>query len=342
MKNAGDLKIIWIDFTNAPHVLALKPLIVVFEGMGYKVVVTARNFSQTIPLLRRFGIKYTEIGSHRGGSVIKKSFGFFNRTANLISFAKKCNYKFGLALSHGSNDLAAASFILGIPHVTMFDYEHAAVSHHINFRLSKKVICPDVIDKKALARYSRKDKLDQYSGLKEEYYLYGWEPDAGVLEQLNLDTSRVTVVVRTPPDMALYHRFENDLFWSVIKKLSKSDAQVVVLPRTKEQGEKLRETGDSLIIPKNVVDAQSLIFYADLVISAGGTMNREAVVLGTPVYTIFSGKLGAVDLDLIKKDKMFKLRSPEQVVIRKKKQVKNKLNFRNPEVLVQKILAVAK
>lgn len=339
----GEHKVIWVDFTNAPHVLVLKPIIEVFKKRGNKVVVTARDFSQTIPLLQRFGIEYTLIGTHQGKSAIRKSLGLFNRGKSLIDFARKNNFKFDLALSHGSNDLAVAAFFLGIPHVTMFDYEFAAISHHVNFRLSKKVMCPDVIDKKVLVRYSRKDKLDQYEGLKEEYYLYGWEPDARILEQLKIDISLPIVVVRTPPDLALYHRFENELFHKVIERLNSLNVNVVVLPRSKEQGDSLRSQGfNNIIIPKGAIDAQSLIYYADMVVSAGGTMNREAVVLGTSVYTLFSGRLGAVDIDLIKKGKMFKLESPEQVTIKKKKHKENKLNFRNPEVLAQKILAAAK
>lgn len=343
MKNSRGLKIIWIDITNSPHVLILKPIIEILKNKRHKVVVTARDFAQTIPLLDRFNIEYTKIGSHSGRSITRKSLGLFNRTASLIKFTKKNKYKFDLALSHGSNDLAVTSFILGIPHVTMFDYEYASVSHHINFRLSKKVMCPDIINRKVLARYSRKDKLDQYEGLKEEYYLYGWKPDESVLKQLKIDTSIPIVVIRTPPDLALYHRFENKLFYKVIERLNNLNVCAVALPRSGEQGASLRaQRFNNIIIPDDAIDAQSLIYYADMVISAGGTMNREAVTLGTPVYTLFPGRLGTVDIDLMEKGKMFKLESPERLVVKKKKRTNNKLNFRNPEILVQKILLASK
>lgn len=344
MNHQNDKKTVWVDLTNAPHVLVLKPIIEVLEREGHKVIITARDFSQTLSLLRRFNMEFTEIGAHQGKSIAKKIRGLFSRTSNLIKFVKTSGYKLDLALSHASNDLAAAAFMLGIPHVNMFDYEFAKVSHHINFRLSKKVMCPDVIDQSVLSRYSRKNKLDQYEGLKEEYYLHGWQPDESVLKELGLDMQRIITVVRTPPELALYHRFENDLFDDVIRNLDAADAQVIVLPRTKEQGESIRSLGlKNVFIPEKAIDAQSLIYYADLVVSAGGTMNREAVVLDTPVYTLFSGKMGAVDIDLINNKKLLKLESADQLLLKKKalKSV-SELNFRDPKILADRILAAAK
>lgn len=345
MSGTGSRKLIWVDITNAPHVLVLKPIIEVLESRGHEVVITARDFSQTISLLERFELEHHNIGAHRGKSIARKMLGLFNRTSRLMSFVKENRFKFDLALSHGSNDLAVAARLLGIPHVTMFDYEYATVAHHINFRLSKKVMCPKVIDKAILRKYSWKDKLDQYEGLKEEYYLSGWQPDETVIQQLALDNKRPIAVVRTPPDLALYHRFENNLFDSVIKNLDALDIQVVVLPRTGSQRETLRAMDTkNVIIPEHAIDAQSLVFFADVMISAGGTMNREAAVLGTPVYTVFSGKLGAVDKELIDNGLMFKLDSSDQVIVSKDKNktISTMNNLKDPALLVDRILAVSK
>ena len=146
-----------------------------------------------------------------------------------------------------------------------------------------------------MRRYGgRPEKLRRYPGLKEEYYLADFEPDDSVLAELGLDRERPLVVVRTPPEVSLYHRFENPLFGQVLERLAAGDAQTVVLPRTREQRDEIRRLG-SFTVPEHAVDAQSLVAFADLVISAGGTMNREAVALGTPVYTTFEGRLGAVD-----------------------------------------------
>lgn len=344
MKHHAIKKSIWVDLTNAPHVLVLKPIIEVFKNDGHEVLITARDFSQTISLLERFNMDFTEIGIHQGKAVHRKILGLFERSGNLMKFARSKEKKFDLALSHASNDLAVASFMLGIPHVNMFDYEYAKVSHHFNFRLSKKVMCPDVIDKQVLRQYSRKDKLDQYEGLKEEYYLYGWKPEEKILSDLKLDKNRIIAVVRTPPDLALYHRFENELFDDVIKNLDKAGAQVVILPRTEAQGMAIGALGlKNVVVPEKAIDAQSLIYYADIVISAGGTMNREAVVLGTPVYTLFSGKMGAVDIDLISKKRLFKLESADGLNLHKKDPVDIAgLDLRDPRILADKILAAAK
>jgi predicted glycosyltransferase len=122
-------------------------------------------------------------------------------------------------------------------------------------------------------------------------------------------------VVRTPPAVSLYHRFENDTFGEVLAKLQ--GAQTVVLPRTPEQRAELTRAGGYLI-PERAIDAQSLIAYADLVISAGGTMNREAVALGTPVYTVFEGRLGAVDAELIASGRLAQLTAAADVELVKR------------------------
>src|SRR5262249_3039192 len=175
-----------------------------------------------------------------------------------------------------------------------FDYEWAIVQHNLNCRLARTVVVPDAIPPERLERYGAKGKVRAYEGLKEEYYLTDFDPDPAVLGELTLDRSRPVVVVRTPPGAALYHRFENDLFAEGLHRLRRAateeGVQSVVLPRVPAQRARLAGLG-GLIVPEHAVDAQSLIAYADLVISAGGTMNREAVALGTPVYSTFQGRL---------------------------------------------------
>ncbi len=117
--------------------------------------------------------------------------------------------------------------------------------------------------------------------------------------------------MRTPPAVSLYHRFDAPVFTQVLHRLK--GGQVVVLPRTPEQRAELAREG-GFIVPERAIDAQSLIAYADLVISAGGTMNREAVALGTPVWTTFEGRLGAVDEALIADGRMLRLERAEDVV----------------------------
>src|SRR5207245_7867200 len=147
-------------------------------------------------------------------------------------------------------------------------------------------------------------------GLKEEYYLADFEPNPAVLDELRLDRARPIFVVRTPPEVSLYHRFHNDLFARVLERLraaaSEAGAQPVVLPRVDSQRAALARI-PGFVVPERAIDAQSLIAHADLVISAGGTMNREAVALGVPVYTTFEGRLGAVDERLLAEGRLRKL-----------------------------------
>jgi hypothetical protein len=304
---------VWIDFTNSPHVLVLRPVIDVLRRDGHEVEVTARDFAQTLGLCERFGIEYTAIGRHRGGHVLAKARGLGDRSLALTRWAR--GRRFDLAIGHGSNDVTIASTLLRVPSSTMFDYEWATVQHNVNCRLAGAVVVPDAIPSERLYRYGARGKLRPYAGLKEEYYLADFEPSAGVLDSLGLDRSLPIAVVRTPPAVSLYHRFENDLFGEVLERLRGS--QTVVLPRTEAQRAELERAG-GFIVPREAIDAQSLIYYADLVVSAGGTMNREAVALGTPVFTVFEGRLGAVDERLIADGRLKRLQSADDVVLEKR------------------------
>ena len=333
---------VWIDMTNSPHVLVLRPVIDEFRRRGWEVTVTAREFAQTIPLLERFGIEHTVIGRHRGKKLAAKAWGMLSRTTQMIAFG--AGKGFDLALSHASNDLPVASRMLGIPHVTMFDYEFAKLSHSINVRFSTKALVPDAISVEALAPYGGTPrKVDRYPGLKEEYYLADFEPDPGVLDRLGLDPAKVIVVLRTPPSMAAYHRMENPIFDDVLRRIAaRDDTQAVVLLRTPDQRAGVEDIGAAnLIIPSEVVDAQSLVYYADLVISGGGTLNREAVALGTPAYTVFQGVMGAVDLDLIAQERLHQLESADELVFEKKPALGDRVR-RDVGDLVDRIVAVAK
>ncbi len=321
---------IWVDLTNSPHVLVMAPIIRVLERQGHEVQVTARDFAQTLELCRRQGLGYYAIGRHRGASRLDKGRGLADRSFELWRFARP--RRFDLALGHGSNDITVAARALGIPCSTMFDYEWATVQHNVNCRLAEGVVVPEVIPVERFKQYGAVGKLHRYPGLKEEYYLYDFMPDPVVLSELGLNPARPIVVVRTPPAVSLYHRFENDLFGQVLQRLR--GTQAVVLPRTPEQRQELVSAG-GFIVPEHAIDAQSLIAYADLVVSAGGTMNREAVALGTPVYTVFSGKMGAVDERLIAEGRLRQLSSPDQVVPEKRSDGRYGLQRirRNPQLL---------
>jgi predicted glycosyltransferase len=327
---------IWVDLTNSPHVLVLAPVIRRLQAAGHHVEVTARDFAQTLGLCERLGIEEVTIGHHRGGRVAAKAVGLAERSLQMVRFAR--GRHFDLAIGHGSNDITVAAAVLRIPASTMFDYEWATVQHSVNCRLAQGVVVPDLIPPQRLYRYGAKRKIHAYPGLKEEYYLADFEPDPAVLGQLGLDESQPIAVVRTPPAVSLYHRFENDLFAQVLERLR--GTQTVVLPRTGAQREELRRAGGWLI-PDQAIDAQSLIFFADLVVSAGGTMNREAVALGTPVFTVFEGRLGAVDEALIASGRLSQLRDANEVVLRKRPQDLNRQRLRRDPALLVDLLAEA-
>jgi predicted glycosyltransferase len=322
---------IWVDLTNSPHVLVLRPIIAVLRARGADVRVTARDFAQTVELAERLGVECEVIGHHRGARLGAKAVGLAERSAALARWARR-NGPFDLALGHGSNDVTVAARLLRIRCSTMFDYEWATVQHTVNCRLAQAVVVPDAIPPDRLDRYGARGKLQRYPGLKEEYYLADFEPDAGVLAELGLEPEQPIAIVRTPPSVSLYHRFENDLFSQVLDKLR--GTQTVVLPRVSEQRSQL----DGFIVPERAIDAQSLIAFADVVVSAGGTMNREAVALGTPVWTTFEGRLGAVDERLIAEGRLKRLERPEELVLAKRASAGSERVRRDPAVLADLLL----
>jgi len=304
---------VWIDLTNSPHVLVMRPVVQRLRAQGHEVEVTARDFAQTLALCDRFGIGHTEIGRHRGAGVAAKARGLAERSTQLHRWAS--GRGFDLALGHGSNDITVAARTLGVPCTTTFDYEWATVQHTVNCRLAQAVVVPEAIPPERLYRYGARGKLHRYPGLKEEYYLADFHPSPAILAELGLTPTEAIAVVRTPPSVSLYHRFENDLFGQVLRRLQ--GQQTVVLPRTPEQRAELVRDG-GFVVPQTAIDAQSLIAYADLVVSAGGTMNREAVALGAPVCTVFEGRPGAVDELLIAQGRLRRLQRPEDVTLHKR------------------------
>ena len=340
---------IWIDLTNSPHVLVMRPVIEQLIADGHDVRVTARDFAQTVELCERFGIANSTIGHHRGGRLLAKAGGLASRSAALVRWARADAHAggaggFDLALGHGSNDVTVAAAILRVPSATMFDYEWATLQHNVNCRLAHTVVVPEAIPLARLRRYGATGKVRPYEGLKEEYYLADFEPDDAVLGQLRLDRARPIVVVRPPPDVSLYHRFENDLFARVLDRLRTAagqGVQPVVLPRVDSQRRELAGT-PGFIVPEHAIDAQSLIAHADLVLSAGGTMNREAVALGIPVYSTFEGRLGAVDERLIAEGRLRKLSSVEELNLGMRDHASGQARVRrDPRVLTELLLTPA-
>ena len=329
--------------TAPAHPLVLRPVIDRMQAAGHEVTVTARDYAQTGELLRRLGIPHQVIGRHGGASRVRKLLSLLGRARRMRQIGGRGG--FDIALAHGSNELPIAAVTLGVPAVDMFDYEWATQQHNIGCRLARRVLTPEAIPAARLARYGvGPRKLAQYPGLKEEYYLADFEPNEGVLDELGLDRERVIVVLRPPPDVSLYHRKSNRLFPRVLDYLgARDDVHAVVIPRTTAQRGQVKALAHpNLIVPPGAVDAQSLIALADLVVSAGGTMNREAVALGTPVYSTYGGRLGGVDEWLMREGRLRPLTDPLAMTLSKRAGGNGSRVRRDPQVLTDLILGVAK
>jgi predicted glycosyltransferase len=311
---------VWIDVSNSPQVLFFRPLIALLDARGHAVEVTTRDYAQTLELLVLHGIPHEVVGPRHGGArAWSKGRAMASRLRALRGFAK--GRGFDIALSHASHELPLAARSLGIRSAYAFDYEFARVQHGLGCRAARRIVVPEAIPQDRLDRLgARPAKVRRYPGLKEEYYLHGFEPAKNVLDELRLDRNRVLVTVRTAPEVSLYHRHGNPLFTEVLRRLgSDPNVHAVVLPRTTEQGGDVRALAlPSLVVPEHAVDAQSLVALSDLVVSAGGTMNREAVALGVPVYTTFAGRPGAVDESLIRDGRLKTLSSAVDLELAKK------------------------
>jgi uncharacterized protein len=329
---------IWVDCTAAAHPLVLRPIIERLEGRGHEVLVTAREYGQTLGILERLGIPHVAVGSHGGASTLGKARALAGRSARLARLLR--GRRPDLAVAHGSVDLAVVAALQRIPSAQLQDYEFAGWQRQIAFRVARRVLVPDAIPIERLEQIGAKGrKLVRYPGLKEEYYLADFEPDPAVVEELGLDREKVLVVLRPPPETSEYHA-RNDLYGAAIRHFAASaDVQAVVIPRTARQGAEVREMGAAnLIVPERAIDAQSLIAYADLVVSAGGTMNREAVALGTPVFTTFAGRMGGVDEALIAAGRLQVLDDPAALPLRKRESSVGVLHPRDPALLLDGVL----
>ena len=299
--------------------LVFRPLMGLLHERGAEIEVTSRDYAQTVQLLELHGIEADVLGRHGGRSRLGKARSLTSRMHELRRWAR--GRRFDVALAHGSHELTLTARRLGIPSATTFDYEFAWLQHQLGCRAATRVVVPEAIPPERLERYGvRPPKLRQYPGLKEEYYLADFEPDPGALEQFEIDPARTLVVVRTPPDVSLYHRRSNPLFPQVLDHLGRDDSvHAIVLPRTTEQRDFVRGLGlPSVQVPDQAVDGQSLIALADLVVSAGGTMNREAVALDVPVYTTYGGRLGGVDELLIREGRLIPLSDPRALDLHKR------------------------
>ena len=290
---------IWIDLDNTPHVPFFIPLARELDRRGHGTVLTARDAFQVCELADLRGLKYSKVGRHYGKNAILKVLGLFWRAAQLIPFVLRERPQ--LALSHGARSQIVLGNLLRIPTILVIDYEHARTLPLAGPRWE---IVPDSLSVEGFR--CKSERVRKYRGIKEDVYAPDFKPDPALLEELGLRSSDLVVTVRPPASEAHYHNPESELLLTELmaRICQTRDARAVLLPRNREQELKLRaEHSDwfvagRTIVPARAIDGLNLLWFSDLVVSGGGTMNREAAALGVPVYSIFRGKLGAVDRQL--------------------------------------------
>ncbi len=307
---------IWIDLANSPHVPFFHALIPEFTSRGHQIEITARDFAQTVELATKAHLMPHVVGGHGGGTFRGKAGNLVGRAAALRKWARSRGID--LALSHNSYAQIAAAAALGIKAVTLMDYEHQP-ANHLAFRLASRVIVPRAFPTAELRKYGASmGKVKRYDGLKEDVYLAHFKADESFSEELRrLGIARedVLVVARPPAREALYHRFENELFDQLLSRISSGDnRKVIFLPRTDAQRAEYESRKlPNVIMPREALDGANLIAAADLVVSAGGTMNREAAVLGVPAVSVYAGKWAAVDEQLVKGGRLKRVSSLQDV-----------------------------
>lgn len=296
----------WIDLANSPHVPFFRALTNRLTSMGHEVEFTAREFAETVPLAEAAGMLPQAIGRHGGRQLSGKAGTLLTRAVALSRWARAKN--FAVALSHNSYSQILAARLLKLPSVTLMDYEYQP-ANHLAFRFASRVIVPESFPAERLRHYGAGKKVRHYRGTKEDVYLAAFQPDptfSAQLCKLGISPDNVLVLMRPPAHEALYHRFHNTLFDEALSKLlAIENVKVVLLPRTAAQRATYQTRAhQNLVIPNSPMDGPNLIAASDLVISAGGTINREAAALGVPVASIYGGRWAAVDEQLIKEGRL--------------------------------------
>lgn len=306
---------IWIDLSNSPHPLLFAPIARRLEELGHKVGVTARDNAQTVELTLERWPDATIIGGQSPKSLAQKAQVMVERIRTLRGWARSFGAE--VALSHNSYGQIMAARTLGLRVVTAMDYE-GQPANHLGFRLAHVILMPDALRGSKVGWQGATDRRAHfYPGFKEEICLGDFEPDPGVLTSLGVNRGEHPIIVaRTPPSRAAYHQFGNPLFDQTIEALGNdSNARVVVLVRHPEQREAIGALGlPNLVLPDHAIDSRSLMYAADLVVGAGGTMTREAALMGVPTYSVFAGEQPAVDRELERQGRLQRLQEIDELL----------------------------
>lgn len=306
---------VWLDLANSPHPLLFAPVARRLAGMGAEIHVTARDHAQTAELTLERWPEATVLGARSPGGRLAKAGSVASRVLALMRWAR--GKRPDVALSHNSYGQVVAARALGIPAVTAMDFEYQP-ANHVAFRCASRVLLPEAMPHAAARRCgATARKTVRYPGLKEELYLGDFVPDPGVLNKVGVERQDgvAVVVLRTAPVGATYHRNENPLLEGTLHCLAtQSHVRSIVLARHPDQRRQIKALGlPNCWLPERAVDARSLMHEADLFVGAGGTMTREAALLGVPTFSVFAGRRPAVDLVLEKDGALRVLRAPQDL-----------------------------
>jgi uncharacterized protein len=304
------MSLIWIDIDNLPHIPIFQPLIKELEEAGHKILLTVRDFAYSVEKLEDSGMDFHVIGRHYGKATISKVAGTLLRARQLRRFLS--DYSVDLAVSHSSRSAILAGWSLRIPTVAMFDYEH--VSTTLQEKFATHILVPELLLRDGTTLNSR--KYLGYPGYKEEIYLADFIPDVDFRQQLEVPPDSILAVLRPPATEAHYHNPEAEsIFQSILERLDTDGLFTLITPRSTAQAAEFHHLPrEHFRVLARPVDGLNLISAADFVISGGGTMNREAALLGTPVYSFFRGKTGTLDQNLAASGKLAFITSKEEVL----------------------------
>jgi predicted glycosyltransferase len=357
---------VWVDITDSSHVLFFAPVVRRLEDQGHIVTLTARRFASAELMMRRLGLVAVLTGQHRGGGAGARAVGLVNRTAQLLASAS--SGRFDVAVGSHASDFVLTAWALGVPQLTLLDDERLRRTNVVNVRLVDRVAVPDLVSTGALrALGATPDKLFRFPGFKEEYYLHDFQPDADILAELGIDRRTVVGVVRPPRDE---RDVDFDARWQAqralpapgstggdgatsapareleafVRELAKRrNLTLVLLPRSDEQRRRFAGLGlANLVVPEGPVDGVSLIAAADFVLGAGGVMDREAVALGTPAYTLSRRAPSAVDAALLAGGRLKRAQKAADIALRKKDPRMAAVERRDPQVFVDEALALGR
>ena len=290
---------IWIDLTNSPHVNF-------FDGMirdlrkDHELLLTCRPLANTIELLEMSGLSHYIIGRHYGKNKIKKVLGFIIRIFQLYCFLRNKNIDVGI--SHSGFNVPVVSWLLHIPCIYLNDNEHAE-ANRVSFLFANKILVPEFIDiEKVKRQWASEDKIIKYPGVKEGIYLWSYTPIA--FNNSDNPKSKKRIFIRPEPWTAQYYKGKRNFIDKLLIGI-KDKYEIILLPRGKVQEEYYRQDRFSgITVSDKSMNLNEIMSNCDLFIGAGGTMTREAAVLGIPTISIYQDELLDVDNYLIDKGLM--------------------------------------